>query len=574
MTTPLRARRSPRAFQFAHLLTFSILLTVPALAQRLEPHPPVVCGGNEDVEIRGKLIETDGNAVTVTGHCDVVIRDSRIVAGGYAVVATNHGEVEIRDSHVEGGKGGLVAIDHGEISYRDSTVRGGVAGGGRHAELEDEGGNEVSGRVAEIPSTHVILQGGSVKVTTSGVSTPSVEVDASGVRVGGAGGVSVDERGIRVGAGPASVSVDEQGVRVGAGQASVSIDAQGVRVGTGGAAVQLRAGTPLVCNKNARLVIEGQDIVTDGEGVAVLANCTVTIRNSRIIADGYAVLNTASGIIEIENSHIEGRLGGILLSGNGTVRYRSTVVRGGALSTAKGTLADQGDNQVTGTVDLSGLGDAIVRAASGSSASVAPPPAASRDAIRVDAGGVQVGDIEVTAAGIRIGQELLALETVGDFVRLEAAGAAIDAAWRSRASTYSAADTVRLMDELGARVEGGVTHVDLAGDVLFDFGSAAVRPDAAAQLVKVAHVLRQKAQSEVQVVGHTDSVGSDQANQKLSEARAIAVMAWLNQHQGIPANLIKARGLGEKQPVAHNTKPDGSDDPAGRARNRRVEIVF
>jgi outer membrane protein OmpA-like peptidoglycan-associated protein len=180
----------------------------------------------------------------------------------------------------------------------------------------------------------------------------------------------------------------------------------------------------------------------------------------------------------------------------------------------------------------------------------------------------------VTATGVRIGSELLALETVGDFVRLEAAGAAIDAAWRTHASTYAAADTGRLLQELGARVEGGVTHVDLAGDVLFDFGSAAVRPDAAAQLGKVAHVLRQKAGEKVQVIGHTDSVGSDEANQKLSESRAIAVMAWLNGHEGIPAGVLQARGLGEKQPVAHNAKPDGSDDPAGRARNRRVEIRF
>jgi outer membrane protein OmpA-like peptidoglycan-associated protein len=341
----------------------------------------VVCGGTEDLVIEDKLIETDGHGVVASATCDVTIRNSRIVAGGYAVVAVGNGEIEIRDSEVEGAKGGLVAIDLGEISYRDTTVRGGVAAT-RQAELDDDGGNEVTGRVAEMPTTTVILQGGAVKVTTSSVSVPGVEVDASGVRVGGAGGV------------------------------------------------------------------------------------------------------------------------------------------------------------------------------------------------RVDAAGVQAGGVEVTAAGIRIGGDLLALETVGDFVRLEAAGAVLDAAWRSRASSYSAADTVRLLDELGARVEGGVTHVDLAGDVLFDFGSAAVRSDAAAQLVKVAHVLRQKAQSEVQVIGHTDAVGSDDANQKLSEARAIAVMAWLNQHEGIPADLLKARGLGEKQPIAHNAKPDGSDDPAGRARNRRVEILF
>jgi outer membrane protein OmpA-like peptidoglycan-associated protein len=561
-----------------------LAVAAPAIGQRLEPHPPVVCGGTEDPVLENVSIETDGNGVVVTGNCEITIRNSRIVAGGYAIVAVHNGEVDLRDSHAEGAKGGLVALDHGEITYRGSTIRGGAAGSGRHFELDDGGGNDVSGRVAELPTTTVILSASSAQATASG-ATPSVQVDASGVRVGaGEAAVTVDAQGVRVGAGQASVGVDAQGVRVGAGQAAVTVDAQGVRVGTGGATVTLAAGEPIVCAKNATIVIDGQDIETDGEGVAVLANCRVTIRNSRIVAGGYAVLNAATGTIEIENSQVEGRRGGILLSGNGTVRYRGSVVRGGALSTAKGSLVDQGDNEVSGNVDLSALGDALQRAASGGSASLGRSGAAAVDAAgaAVGAAGAAAGsavdaasallDAAGRAAGAAGAVAGAAAGAAGDLAG--AAGAAIDAAWRTRASRFSAADTARLLDELGARVEGGVTTVDLSGDVLFDFGSSAIRSDAAAQLAKVAHVLRQKATGRVQVLGHTDSVGSEAANQQLSEQRAVAVVQWLQAKEGIPAELLEARGLGETRPIAHNTKPDGSDDPAGRAKNRRVEVVF
>ena len=71
-----------------------------------------------------------------------------------------------------------------------------------------------------------------------------------------------------------------------------------------------------------------------------------------------------------------------------------------------------------------------------------------------------------------------------------------------------------------------------------------------------------------------DSVGDDTYNPKLSEARAIAVMRWLNVNEGIPLELMRGQGMGAKKPIVHNTHPDGSDDPAGRAKNRRVEIRF
>ena len=68
-------------------------------------------------------------------------------------------------------------------------------------------------------------------------------------------------------------------------------------------------------------------------------------------------------------------------------------------------------------------------------------------------------------------------------------------------------------------------------------------------------------------------MGTDAYNLKLSEARARTVRDWLAKQKLIPAS-TPIRGLGKSMPVAPNTTPDGKDDPEGRQRNRRVEVVF
>lgn len=77
----------------------------------------------------------------------------------------------------------------------------------------------------------------------------------------------------------------------------------------------------------------------------------------------------------------------------------------------------------------------------------------------------------------------------------------------------------------------------------------------------------------MRVDGHTDAKGDDAYNQALSERRAAAVKAWLAGNARIPADHMGTRGYGETRPVAPNARPDGADDPAGRQRNRRVEIA-
>ena len=106
-------------------------------------------------------------------------------------------------------------------------------------------------------------------------------------------------------------------------------------------------------------------------------------------------------------------------------------------------------------------------------------------------------------------------------------------------------------------------RIELAADVLFEFDKATLLPKAEATLTKAAAFIRERGARTVRIEGHTDAKGDDAYNQRLSERRAASVRQWLSR-----------QGLGETQPVAPNTKPDGSDDPDGRQKNRRVEIVI
>jgi outer membrane lipoprotein, ompA family len=116
------------------------------------------------------------------------------------------------------------------------------------------------------------------------------------------------------------------------------------------------------------------------------------------------------------------------------------------------------------------------------------------------------------------------------------------------------------------------TVITLQDGVLFDFGKYDLRPEAKATLAKLATVLNQAKVPAAQINGHTDSIGDDAFNQDLSEKRASAVATQLKA-DGVTANL-QTHGYGKTQPVADNTNADGSDNPAGRQANRRVEIYI
>jgi outer membrane protein OmpA-like peptidoglycan-associated protein len=110
------------------------------------------------------------------------------------------------------------------------------------------------------------------------------------------------------------------------------------------------------------------------------------------------------------------------------------------------------------------------------------------------------------------------------------------------------------------------TVITIPGSVLFASGKSTLLPTAQNKLSAVADALKDQADHDITVEGHTDSQGSDASNMELSQSRAQAVREYLVS-RGVPADRIKAQGVGESRPVADNSSVEG------RANNRRVEII-
>ena len=113
----------------------------------------------------------------------------------------------------------------------------------------------------------------------------------------------------------------------------------------------------------------------------------------------------------------------------------------------------------------------------------------------------------------------------------------------------------------------------VVGDALFDFDKSDLRPDAEETLAAAGPEITKLGGKPARIEGHTDSRGSDAYNLKLSAARAVTVRDWLAKRDLIPARTA-TRGYGKSRPIAPNTTADGRDDPGGRQKNRRVEVVF
>ena len=127
----------------------------------------------------------------------------------------------------------------------------------------------------------------------------------------------------------------------------------------------------------------------------------------------------------------------------------------------------------------------------------------------------------------------------------------------------------RLREQLNVILETRETARGLIvnlSDVLFDTASANLKPGAREKLARIAGILLSHPGLEVDVEGHTDSVGAEGYNQHLSERRADSVRVYLVR-QGIAPTAVATSGFGEDQPVASNTTA------AGRQQNRRVELV-
>jgi outer membrane protein OmpA-like peptidoglycan-associated protein len=115
--------------------------------------------------------------------------------------------------------------------------------------------------------------------------------------------------------------------------------------------------------------------------------------------------------------------------------------------------------------------------------------------------------------------------------------------------------------------QGDNITLNMPGNITFAFDSANLQPQFQPVLNNVAQTLNEYNQTVIEVAGHTDSVGSDAYNQKLSVDRANSVAGYLSS-RGVGMQRMIVTGAGETRPVASN------DTEAGRAQNRRVEITI
>jgi outer membrane protein OmpA-like peptidoglycan-associated protein len=173
---------------------------------------------------------------------------------------------------------------------------------------------------------------------------------------------------------------------------------------------------------------------------------------------------------------------------------------------------------------------------------------------------------EADAAATKAKAEQDALRAKEEAAKAEAERARQDA---ERAEREKQELRARLLDQLNRILETRDTPRGLVvtmADVLFDTGKYDLRPTTREKLARLAGIVLANPGLVLQVEGHTDSTGSDELNQKLSEQRAGTTRDYLIQ-QGLDAGSITAKGFGKTMPVADNSTADG------RQKNRRVELI-
>ena len=201
------------------------------------------------------------------------------------------------------------------------------------------------------------------------------------------------------------------------------------------------------------------------------------------------------------------------------------------------------------------------RAESQRAAADAARLAAERQRVEADAARLAA---ERAKSDAQTAMDRLAAERADAEARAQAAAQNAEQAERERAELRE-----RLQQQLNIILETRESARGLIvnmSDVLFDTDRATLKPGAREKLAKVAGVLLTYPGLDIEVEGHTDSVGSDEYNQDLSERRAATVRNYLVS-QGIPRETVDAMGFGESRPVV------GNETAAGRQQNRRVELV-
>ena len=142
------------------------------------------------------------------------------------------------------------------------------------------------------------------------------------------------------------------------------------------------------------------------------------------------------------------------------------------------------------------------------------------------------------------------------------------------AATPSSTGTASIIrPEVEATAQPSPALAPLTLRIGFDDGGAELSPAAIAALERALASEQMKAGGTITLGGHSDSAGSDAENLAAARRRAEVVRDWLVEH-GIAAERIALIAFGEQNPVAPNALPDGKPDPAGRAKNRRVELTI
>jgi outer membrane protein OmpA-like peptidoglycan-associated protein len=187
-----------------------------------------------------------------------------------------------------------------------------------------------------------------------------------------------------------------------------------------------------------------------------------------------------------------------------------------------------------------------------------------------------VGLVHCFAAAAGFAQSSAVTATILDVAgkALDVEGKTLDVKSQIIGITGKTLDIIARIQGMEVKQSPQEVHIELPADVLFDFDKSDIRHSAEPALKQAADLLRRQARGTVEIDGHTDSKGTPAYNQKLSQRRAESVRRWLVEREGLTRTRFMTRGFGATRPVAPNTKPDGSDNPEGRQRNRRVEIIF
>jgi outer membrane protein OmpA-like peptidoglycan-associated protein len=190
-------------------------------------------------------------------------------------------------------------------------------------------------------------------------------------------------------------------------------------------------------------------------------------------------------------------------------------------------------------------------------------PATGQQKLSKAGAGAMIGAAGGALAGLLVGKghrkEILIGAGIGAIVGV-AVGGYMDQ--QEKQLKEATAGTEVEVERVGDRIK-----LNMPAEVSFDTGSAQIKPALQPTMDRIAQVLNENEKTYIDIIGHTDSVGTDAMNQTLSEQRARSVSGALT-NRGVNPVRIETAGFGETMPIASN------DTPEGRALNRRVEILL